>query len=161
MSAGTISIRSLEAGEAATCEHLMRALPQWFGIEEAIVEYRDSLEELETIVATRQGEVIGFLTLRRHNPRSAEIHVMAVRETSHRRGVGRALVTHAENLVRERGVEYLQVKTLGPSRESDEYSRTRSFYEAMGFVPLEENALWGDVNPCLIMVKHVQCSRKT
>ena len=28
---------------------------------------------------------------------------------------------------------------------------------AMGFRPLEENKLWGERNPCLIMVKHLAC----
>lgn len=27
------------------------------------------------------------------------------------------------------------------------------FYEAMGFLPLEETDLWGEATPCLIMVK--------
>ena len=30
------------------------------------------------------------------------------------------------------------MKTLGPSRPSEPYARTRDFYEAQGFVPLEE-----------------------
>ena len=64
-------------------------------------------------------------------------------------------VEHVEALLRPRGVELLQVKTLGPSRPSAAYARTRGFYEHLGFRPLEENALWGEVNPCLIMVKHL------
>jgi len=33
-------------------------------------------------------------------------------------------------------------------------SRTRSFYAAMGFLPLEETtAFWGEDQPCLAMVK--------
>ena len=31
------------------------------------------------------------------------------------------------------------------------------FYERLGFTPLEENDLWGEVNPCLILVKHLVC----
>jgi len=54
---------------------------------------------------------------------------------------------------RDAGVEYLQVKTLGPSRPDDNYAATRAFYESVGFRPLEETSLWGDVNPCLFMVK--------
>ena len=75
----------------------------------------------------------------------------------HRHGLGRTLVDHATDLLRDRRVEYLQVKTLGPSRENAEYAMTRAFYEAMDFRPLEETALWGEANPCLIMVKHLLC----
>ena len=82
---------------------------------------------------------------------------MAVRQDYHRSGVGSALVRHAEAAVRARQIEYLEVKTLGPSRESRDYAQTRDFYRAMGFHPLEETNLWGDVNPCLIMVKHLGC----
>ena len=51
-------------------------------------------------------------------------------------------------------VEYLQVKTLGPSHPDENYASTRAFYLAMGFRPLEEfKHIWDEHNPCLIMVK--------
>ena len=58
--------------------------------------------------------------------------------------------------LRARDVEYLQVKTLGPSDPSEHYAATRHFYSARGFRPLEElTAIWGEANPCLIMIKHL------
>jgi hypothetical protein len=46
------------------------------------------------------------------------------------------------------------VKTLGPSHPSEAFARTRRFYEALGFIPIEETtAFWGESNPCLILVK--------
>jgi len=136
----------------------MRSLPDWFGIEESIRQYRRDLETMETIVADAEGQVIGFLTLRRHNPHSAEIQVLAVRRGHHRRGVGRALVERGEEIAAGSGSEFLQVKTLGPSRPDAAYERTREFYVAVGFRPLEENHLWGERIPCLILVKHLRCS---
>jgi len=60
----------------------------------------------------------------------------------------------AEEELRAEGVRYLQVKTLGPSRPDDEYERTRRFYEARGFVPLEEMfGVWLEDDPMLILVK--------
>jgi hypothetical protein len=51
----------------------------------------------------------------------------------------------------------LQVKTLGPSHPDPFYRRTRAFYEAQGFVPLEETtAFWGEDNPTLVMVKSLR-----
>jgi coenzyme F420-0:L-glutamate ligase/coenzyme F420-1:gamma-L-glutamate ligase len=48
------------------------------------------------------------------------------------------------------------VKTLGPSRESRGYAATRAFYEAVGFVAIEElHGLWTQDNPTLILVKDV------
>jgi ribosomal protein S18 acetylase RimI-like enzyme len=149
------TIRDIAPGEAADCERVLRALPDWFGIEEALLQYITDLPGLETLVAIASGEIVGFLGLRRHNPWTAEIHVMGVRPELHGRGVGSALVKIAQARLRSRDVEFLQVKTLGPSRPSEHYERTRRFYERMGFRPLEENQMWGPVNPCLIMVKHL------
>ena len=73
---------------------------------------------------------------------------MAVLPESHRQGAGRALLAAAEAYLSATAVEFLQVKTLGPSDPSEEYARTRAFYEAMGFVPLEELLdLWESGNP--------------
>lgn len=110
------------------------------------------------MVASDDAVVTGFLTLNQHNAHSAEIHLIAVRQEYHGRGIGRSLVEHAEALLRARDVEYFEVKTLGPSRPDSYYDKTRGFYYAMGFRPLEENRLWGDVNPCLIMIKYLVCS---
>lgn len=51
------------------------------------------------------------------------------------------------------GVQFLQVKTLGPAHPDEGYGRTRQFYASAGFRPLEEiHGLWPG-NPCLIMIK--------
>ena len=126
-------------------------MSEWFGIEEATAAYIHAVRELETFAV---GDA-GFLSLKRHNPRAAEVYVMGVVPEQHRRGIGTALLAAAEEALRERGVEYLQVKTLGPSRESEGYARTRRFYEARGFVPLEEFPdLWPG-NPALLLVKRI------
>ena len=51
------------------------------------------------------------------------------------------------------GVAFLQVKTLGPSHPSQPYARTRLFYAAHGFLPLEELVDAWPGNPLLIQVK--------
>lgn len=151
-----LSIISLPPGGAPACERLLRSLPGWFGIEEAIVHYASVLETYETSVAMAGDEIAGFITIKRHNPFAAEIYVIAVREALHRHGIGRRLVAHAERRLRAESVEFLQVKTLGPSRPSEHYEATRRFYEALGFRPLEEStAIWPG-NPCLIMVKKLE-----
>jgi GNAT superfamily N-acetyltransferase len=150
------SIRPMFDGEGDKCEQILRSLPEWFGIEEAINGYRSDIEEMDTYVTEVSGKVVGFMTINVHNEYSAEIHVMAVSGEYHGHGLGRALVDHAEQLLRSRSMEYLEVKTLGPSRPNEHYERTRNFYFALGFRPLEENQLWGEVNPCLIMVKHLR-----
>jgi GNAT superfamily N-acetyltransferase len=98
---------------------------------------------------------VGFLTLTKHFPRSAEIHCMAVRLDRHGRGIGTALVRAAEQLLATEGVTMLQVKTQGPSLPCEEYARTTQFYLAMGFIELEEvHGLWHGI-PTLILVKAI------
>jgi N-acetylglutamate synthase-like GNAT family acetyltransferase len=143
-------------GQAAVCVPLIRALSDWFGLEDAILNYEKEIENLPTFLARAEGQILGFLALKRHSPYSAEILVMAVRQDAQRGGVGRALAAAAEAHARGLGIEYLQVKTLGPSNPDPGYAKTRAFYEALGFRPLEElKQIWDENNPCLILVKRL------
>jgi GNAT superfamily N-acetyltransferase len=141
-------------GQSRLCEPIIRALPEWFGIEEATNQYIEDIEGLPTLVASIDDHVVGFLTLNLHTEYAAEIHVTGVRPEWHRKGVGRTLLGEAERHLRQRGIEYLQVKTLSPAHPDKNYARTRGFYMAMGFRPLEEfPELWGTQNPCLQLIK--------
>jgi coenzyme F420-0:L-glutamate ligase / coenzyme F420-1:gamma-L-glutamate ligase len=132
---------------------VLRDLPEWFGIEESTQAY---IEEAATLPTLAVEPDLGFLCLKQHTLRAAELYVMGVRREQQRRGIGRALVAEAERWCRTRGIRYLQVKTLGPSRPDSGYDATRAFYEAAGFVPLEElHGLWSHDNPALILVKDV------
>jgi len=132
---------------------VLRDLPDWFGIEEATRAYIEDAAALPTFAVEPD---LGFLCLKQHTPRAAELYVMGVRQEQHRRGIGRALVAAAERWCRARGVRYLQVKTLGPSRPDPGYDATRMFYEAVGFVAIEElHGLWSHDNPTLILLKEV------
>jgi GNAT superfamily N-acetyltransferase len=154
--------------DADTVDRLLRSLPDWFGIESSIVEYVEKARELPTYLAwpaatpqVREGkrQPVGVLLAARHFPGAAEIYLMAVEPSMHRRGVGRVLVEALEADLIADGVELLQVKTLGPSLPDASYDRTRQFYAGMGFRPLEEiHELWPE-DPCLIMVKLLQQPR--
>ena len=99
---------------------------------------------------------MGLLTLVRHSPYAAEIYVMAVLPEFHRRGIGQALLGHAEAMLAAEGVEFLQVKTLAPSKPDQGYDETRAFYQANGFRELEEfPELWDPGNPALQMIKAI------
>jgi GNAT superfamily N-acetyltransferase len=144
-------------GRAGACEPVLRSLPEWFGIEEAVVHYVAEIDGLPTFLTLDPRErVTGFLSVKEHYRHAAELYVMGLRREWHGRGLGRALVSAAQAYLLDRGVEYLQVKTLGPSHPDENYRRTRGFYEAMGFRPLEELLdLWDERNPCLLMVKRL------
>ena len=139
------------AERSRICEAVLRDLPDWFGIEDATAAYIRDVAELPTFAVSDDA----FVALKVHNPLAAEVYVMGVRRDRHRQGLGTAVLEAGETYLRDRGVEYLQVKTLGPSYPDAGYERTRCFYAARGFVPLEElHELW-EQNPCLILVKRL------
>lgn len=139
------------AARSRLCERVLRDLPDWFGIEDATVAYIRDVAELPMFAVGDDA----FLSLKVHNPRAAEVYVMGVRRAAHRRGLGSAVLLAAEEYLRASGVEYLHVKTLGPSCPDEGYEQTRLFYEARGFVPLEELPDLWEHNPCLLMVKRL------
>ena len=142
------------AERSRVAEAVLRNLPDWFGIEESTRQYIEDAAALPTFVAEPD---LGFLSLKQHTPAAAELHVMGVQPTHHRQGIGRALVESAVSWCRERGIRYLHVKTLGPSRPDPGYEATRTFYESLGFVALEElHGLWDEANPTLVLVKDVR-----
>jgi ribosomal protein S18 acetylase RimI-like enzyme len=150
----SVSIEGPYFKKAIVCTPILRSLPAWFGIEEAIVHYSTEIDNLPTLLACEAERVIGFVSLKQHTRYSAEIYVMGIQSEAHRKGIGRALINQAEEWLMSREIEYLQVKTLGPSHNDESYARTRAFYAAMGFRPLEEfKQIWDEHNPCLVMIK--------
>jgi ribosomal protein S18 acetylase RimI-like enzyme len=140
--------------KSEVCTPIIRSLPDWFGIEEAIVHYSNSIDHLPTWLASEGDRVIGFASIKRHTPYSAEVYVMGVLIEAHHKGIGRALIEKSQEWLKAQNVEYLQVKTLGPSDPDEGYAKTRAFYTAVGFRPIEEiKQIWGEENPCLIMIK--------
>ena len=132
----------------------MRSLPDWFGIEAEIQRLAGEINRLPTFTASQGARMLGFLTIQQHFPESAEVLVIGVQTEAHRQGIGKALMERAQAWLVSQGVEYLQVKTLGPSRPDAGYAGTRAFYHSLGFRPLEElPQIWDANNPCLIMVK--------
>ena len=142
--------------KSVVCNLVLRSLPTWFGIEESIVEYVKTTQEMPFWVAY-DGEIpIGFIALKKHNNYTIEICVMGVLKQYHRKGVGRKLIETVEQYCQGNKNKYLTVKTLDESREDESYEKTRKFYYAMGFLPLEVfPLLWDVTNPCLFMVKHL------
>jgi GNAT superfamily N-acetyltransferase len=151
-----VTTRVDEKGSGEICRAILRTLPHWFGIPDSVEDYVAAADRSPSVIASADREDVGIATLVSHSPYASEVYVMGVLPTYHRRGVGRAMLRTAETRLAEEGVEFLQVKTLSPSKPDDGYEQTRAFYFAYGFRPLEEfPLLWDPENPALQMVKAI------
>ncbi|MCL2187508.1 MAG: GNAT family N-acetyltransferase [Defluviitaleaceae bacterium] len=138
------------------CEAILLALPNWFGIPESTAEYIAGVADKPFYAAFEGSHAIGFVSLLPHNAHTTEIYVMGLLETHHRKGIGRRLVQAGESFCRETMRTFFTVKTLADTHPDEYYAKTRQFYTAMGFKPLEVfTELWGESNPCLFMGKGV------
>jgi ribosomal protein S18 acetylase RimI-like enzyme len=155
-----IAIEEIREGKAEICADILDDLPQWFGIPESKAEYVAASDEYPMFAARTEGQVAGFVCLRRQTDFAAELFVLGVRKRFHRRGIGRALIEAAADFAIRDGFSFLTVKTLAPANPDPHYAATRRFYEAIGFLPLEVfPTLWDEHNPCLLMIKPLALSK--
>jgi N-acetylglutamate synthase-like GNAT family acetyltransferase len=104
-------------GQASVCIPILRLLPEWFGIEAANKNFEREINTLPTFLANTDRRTLGFLSLKQHTPFASEVYVMGIRSEAQRGGLGQELIEKAVAYTRELGIEYLQVKTLGPKQE--------------------------------------------
>ena len=131
-------------------------LPTWFGIPEANANYIEMADRHPGVIAAVDDDDVGITTVKHHSPYAAEIYLMAVKPAYHRHGIGRLMLRRVERRLAADGVEFLQVKTLSAARVDEGYAKTRAFWLASGFRPLEEfPTLWDPSNPALQLIKTV------
>ena len=156
MKNNNITIQPPSTNCGLVCEKILRLLPDWFGIEESLVQYVKDADVMPTILAKDNDEVVGFLTIKRHFTETTEIHCMGILPQYHRRGIGKLLIKELENYLKDDGLKILQVKTVPADRDCSAYAKTRAFYKAVGFIPLEVfPTFWNKTNPCLVLVKQI------
>jgi GNAT superfamily N-acetyltransferase len=156
---GSVIIRRSVGSMESECERILRTLPEWFGIEESLLEYVRSTSRLPTFVAEVKGQIVAFASLIEHFPTSWEVHCIAVDAAFRGKGIGMHLHEHIEAWLVTQGVAVLQVKTIAATHPSREYAQTRGFYVAAGYVPVEIfPRLWAAHLPVLQMIKMLRHS---
>jgi GNAT superfamily N-acetyltransferase len=147
-------IQEIVTAKGAACAEILATLPHWFGIPASNEAYIRDVETMPMWGAYESGGLLGFLALGRPTPHVFEVHVLGVRPEQHRHGAGRALIGTAVAHAKAHGIRFLTVKTLSACDSDAGYAKTRAFYTAMGFVPIEElPALWNPENPAVLMLK--------
>ncbi len=134
---------------------ILESLPDWFGIPEAIEQYRaDSCGK--PFFCVFDGEKpVGFLYLKETGRHTVELAVMGVLREYHRQGIGRELFGKAREKARKMGYSFIQVKTVQMGRYGV-YDDTNRFYLSLGFKELEVfPTLWDEWNPCQIYIMSI------
>ena len=131
---------------------VLEALPDWFGIPEAIEDYVKNSAEQLFFTAIEQDRAVGFIYLKETGKETVELYVMGVLKEYHRRGIGRELFEAAKTCAANKGYSFMQVKTVQMGKYQ-EYDDTNCFYIKMGFKEFEVfPTLWDEWNPCQIYV---------
>lgn len=85
-------IRELRVADADRCDAIIRSLPDWFANDEGVAQCAEAVRSQPGLVQEVDGEVVGFLTWKRHHPEGAEITWLAVHADHREGGIGTALV---------------------------------------------------------------------
>jgi GNAT superfamily N-acetyltransferase len=141
--------------KAEITERILRALPDWFELEQGVLDFIKNVKDLSFFGAEINDEIVGFIAVENYNEFAVEIHVMGVLPRYRNQGLGRQLVDFVWNKYASLGKKYLTVKTLDESAGDKFYEKTRKFYLSAGFVPVMMlKTIWSEDNPCVIMVKN-------
>lgn len=78
-----ITITGPTSGDSEICNGILRSIPEWFGIEDSIMEYTQEVPNLPTFSAECETKTIGLLSVKQHYSGSAEIVLLAVQRGWH------------------------------------------------------------------------------
>lgn len=150
-------IRAALPEDVDDCIGVLAQLPGYF-TPDTHESARRGLSDHRAWVATRGGEVIGFVLVDRRYPTAAEITFAAVLPDEQGSGVGTELVDTALATLAEEGVAIVEVKTLDASAGYEPYVATRAFWEHRGFRQvdcIDPLPGWQPGNPAAIYIASI------
>src|SRR6476620_2108911 len=95
-----IDFRQIAPEDAHACDAVIASLPYHFGNAAGIDEAARAVRTSDGLVAERDGEIAGFLTIQRHFETAAEITWMAVHAQWRGGGIGSALIERLVAMMR-------------------------------------------------------------
>ena len=131
---------------------VLEDLKDWFENDEGRENLIKESEELTFLADREDGQVRGFLAIRKTGDVTCEIAVIGVKKAYRDTGIGRLLVETSKAYARAMGAKFLQVKTVKKGMYK-EYDQTNDFYRSVGFGEFEViEDLWDEANPCQIYI---------
>ena len=147
----SLSIRPLRRADLEGCLKVIASLPRFFAVDDGVERCAQALGSQGGLVAAGPGgDIVGFVTWKRHGENAAEITWMAVHSALRHRGVGTSVLKRLEPLLAAQGYQHLSLMT---SASSHTFEATRVFWKARGYAPiLELDGLW-DTDTALVLSK--------
>ncbi len=135
----------------AVVRTLLNRQAHMFGSDATIDAYVEDAGDpaFDSLIVTRDNRTRGVILTRRRFPETVEVHLLVVDDTVHRTGIGSFLLREAAARARTAGAKMLTVRVLGEGRGHQEWAGVRAFYEANGFIPLD------DTGPAVLLAKHL------
>ncbi|WIE81425.1 GNAT family N-acetyltransferase [Curtobacterium sp. MCSS17_016] len=135
----------------AVVRTLLHQQAHLFGGDDTIASYVDdaSNPDFDSLIVTRDNRTRGAILTRRRFPETVEVHLLVVDDTVHRTGIGSFLLREAATRARTAGAKMLTVRVLIEGRGHQECAGVRTFYEANGFIPLD------NTGPTVLLAKHL------
>ena len=87
-----VELRGPRTRAPAQCETILRSLPGWFEVEEAVRQYATDSARYPTFAVWHRRRLLGFATVRRHYGVTWELHCLAVHAEWLGRGFGSRLL---------------------------------------------------------------------
>ena len=137
MAATTIQIKQISPDDAENlCRSIIKDLPEYFGLPECNEVYAKGVREHTNFAVQHQGVFVGLLSLAFPYPQTGQIYWMGILRQHQGKGLGRSLVHTAVQFAKQKGAKLLTVETLSKKASDENYLKTYSFYETLGFQPL-------------------------
>lgn len=138
------------------CLKILEALPEWFEIPASRISYAKACRNLPFWVDREDGGEKGFIAMKETSQYAVEVYVTGVKKNYQRQGIGGKLFEAFYAYAKEKGYEFIQVKTVREGMYPD-YDLTNRFYQKIGFRELEcMEGLWDEANPCQVYVMAVK-----
>jgi GNAT superfamily N-acetyltransferase len=141
----TVTVDLLGPGEVERAEELARVVNTAYGLgeRELWVDHTlrtsphamaEAIQTGEMLVATSEGRLVGCGRVHRLDEVTGEVGLVSADPDHWGSGVGREIVRVAEELMRARGVEAMQLELLVPRNGvNPEKERLRAWYERRGY----------------------------
>ncbi len=131
-------VRSISERDHHQIMEIVEGLPEWFDEDARSRAIPRDLQNQDGFVALYEVQIVGFITLFFAEGR-LNIGWLGARRDYHGRGVGSALLRHAEGFGRRHGIEEIATYTLGDAVDYEPYEATRRFYFRQGFEVYQRN----------------------